>query len=177
MKVIFLDVDGVLNSARSWVAGKGKLEQYHIENPDDPHYRRVTKCTIDPIACELINEVCKETDAKLVISSTHRKHFPKHDEVEYLNLLKEYFGFLGINPDLVIGATPSLHTARGAEIKYWLDNNPHVTHFAIVDDSSDMLESQMDNFVRVDPEIGFTFEDFKKVSALLGKEQSCLIFI
>lgn len=189
MKIIFLDVDGVLNSERSFIAGSWRAHQYAKDNPGDPYYKKITKCTIDPIACDLVNKIIRDFDAKLVISSTHRKHFDNGPEK--LDQLKEYFTFLGINGDAIIGWTKSLWPegdtederkewyahGRGHEIKDWLDEHPGWTHYVIIDDSSDMREDQMDNFVRVPGEFGFTIKNYRDVTKIFGTEDIGRVFL
>lgn len=173
MNVMFLDVDGVLNSVRSFAAGQARLKAYSAENPDDPYWLKITKCTIDPIAVDLINRACRESDVKIVISSTHRMHV--HDSPTKLDELKNYFGSLGINPDYVIDWTARLHTPRGVEIQDWLIRHPEVKQYVIVDDDSDMLPEQMGNFVRCDGDIGLSYKNFVDICTLFGYEDSGII--
>lgn len=37
---------------------------------------------------------------------------------------------------------------RGHEIQDWIDDHPEITHYVILDDDNDMLQSQRNNFVR-----------------------------
>ena len=45
---------------------------------------------------------------------------------------------------------------RGDEIQDWLDRYPEVTGYCILDDDSDMLDSQLRNFVQTDMDYGLT---------------------
>lgn len=133
MKVVFLDIDGVLN---------------HSGGPaDDKNY-----LIIDPEHVEFLNRLLAETGAELVISSTWREH---HDETE----LKQLLQVAGVSKDF-IGVTPSLWmgsgwtTARGlgreAEIRQWLESNQNldVEAFVILEDQEDMGEWESTNVVR-----------------------------
>lgn len=176
MKIIFLDIDGVLNSSRSFVAGLHRTETY--QNKDDPYYVKLTTCTIDPIAVDLINKILRDfDDAYIVLSSSHRKNFYKiKDRDQKLVAMQQYLTSLGLIGARLIDWTPSLDTRRGGEIKHWLTENKDVVDaYAIVDDSSDMLEEQEDNFVHVNGHIGLSFDDYKKITRLFGKEDSAII--
>ena len=174
MKVIFLDVDGVLNSERSTLAGGARLRSGNYEN--DPYYKKFTHATIDPVACDLVNRVIREIDAKIVLSSTHRMHF--NDGPDKLDLIKDYLTYLGVDGDACIGYTERLHAKRGAEIQLWLnDHGQEVTHYVILDDSSDMLDHQMPFFVRTDPDVGVSSENYRTMTRLFGQEDTGIVFL
>jgi hypothetical protein len=172
-KILFLDLDGVLNSERSFLAGAYRTAEYAKENPDDPYYLKITTCTIDPIACGMVNRLCRELNVKIVISSTHRMHFT--DGPEKLNQIKNYFDLLGVHGEYIIDYTLRLHTIRGKEIDEWLFRHPDVSQYAILDDSSDMLESQMDNFVHCNLDNGMSAQNYRDLSKLFGAKESLII--
>ncbi len=154
MKVIFLDIDGVLNSNRSCVAlggmpwpGRRKERDWH---------------RFDPVAVGLLRRACEETGAVCVLSSSWRNVM---DESE----IQELAECLGVQ---IIGRTPrSLgNELRGEQIAEWLSDHQDVTTWAIVDDDSDMLEEQKDRFVKTTFREGFLFEHYMQLTALLGME-------
>ncbi|MCK9446781.1 HAD domain-containing protein [bacterium] len=63
---------------------------------------------------------------------------------------------LGFNDDIFVGITGNRQTLRGDEIKEWIDDNKDVENFAIIDDDSDMLPEQMKHFFHVDGYYGLT---------------------
>lgn len=162
MKVIFLDVDGVINSVRSMVALHRKDDGYRYD-------------FIDPIAVALINRLTNVTGAKLVISSTHRKHIPcSEDGTRCLNAMQKYFDNFGITGK-VVGYTPCLRTGhRGDEIRSWLADNKdklEITHYVIIDDDADMTEAQkLHHFVKVDNYEGFGYHGYKEALRILDCE-------
>lgn len=163
MKVIFLDIDGVLNSERSFFARSHLAEKY----VEEYGYQIASSlATVDPIACDLINRLCKETDAKIVLSSTHRKYF--EESSKKLDEIKEYLQKLGINSIYVTGFTESLRTFRGIEILQWLENNPMASEYIIIDDSDDMLANQKKFLIHVDAEVGFSTKNYRDAAELLG---------
>jgi hypothetical protein len=144
MKVLFLDIDGVLNNMYSMVQYKAHLWP--------------------PLVYKL-NEISNsDTDVKVVVSSSWRILFSDYD-------LKVLLGRAGWSrSDLIIGTTPRASrddNTRGNEIQKWLDAHPEVTHYAIVDDDSDMLESQMPHFVNTTYELGLIDSDVKKIKKIL----------
>jgi hypothetical protein len=116
MKVLFLDIDGVLNCTDT------------ISLPDQ----------IDPVKVALLNWICRDTGCKIVISSTWRILHPLHE----ITAMLRNNGFTGE----VIAKTPDFRVGncRGMEIMWWVRNHPHnpeITKWAVVDDdTADMME-------------------------------------
>jgi hypothetical protein len=127
MKVIFLDMDGVLNSAdylARWRKGEQRKKQ--IRNKEDRWVEM-----IDKKAVKLLNEVIEATDAKVVISSTWRI-------LNSADMMQSYLNKKGFKGE-VIGQTPRMpFDQRGDEIKRWLDTHKNIESFVIFDDDSDM---------------------------------------
>lgn len=115
IKIIFLDIDGVL------------VTRHSICRPlTKDHYHRFQKSCVKEL-----NRIVRRTEAKIVVSSTWRKH----DWDEVLQHLADE----GIVAD-VIGKTPSLNSGiRGREIGVWLSTyKMSISSFVILDDDSDM---------------------------------------
>jgi hypothetical protein len=137
-KVLFLDIDGVLNSHRTAIAF-GSM--FGVDK-------------LDPIAVKLVRGIVDAADACVVLSSSWRLI---HD-----------FRELGKQLDLpIIDKTPSMLGPRGREIKAWLDGHPECTQYAIVDDDGDMLPEQMPYFVKTHMHDGFTWACAEKLSEIL----------
>lgn len=145
MKIVFLDIDGVLNCRRTCIAFGGI-----------PHTTaRNGRAGLDEVAIRLIGGIVRAAGAVVVLSSTWRKH---SDWLEY-----------GPALDLpIIDRTPSLCGNRGTEIEDWLSRHPGVERYAIIDDDSDMLAHQLPYFVHTSGINGFTWENALKLSELLG---------
>lgn len=104
-KIIFLDIDGVLNSADYFDTVKG-CKRYKEINPEK---------------VKLLKEIVDRTGAEIVLSSTwrdlgKRENEPEHPMYTYLtDTLKEY----GME---IVDHTPYIGQERPKEIKAWLNN-------------------------------------------------------
>jgi len=173
MKVIFLDIDGVLNSERSFIGGNHRSKD--PKYADMSYQERFAHCTIDQVACDLINRLLIDFDAWIVVSSSHRLHFK--DGPNKVKELQEYMTSLGIHGERVIGWTPSLNGPRGLEIHTWLEQHPEVEMYVIFDDSIDMLEEQQDRFINTDMAVGVSAEDYRKATRLFGKPDTRIVLL
>lgn len=147
MKVLFLDIDGVLNSTKTCVATGGY--------PMELHHRS----GFDWMAIKLLQRLCDSSGLQIVLSSAWRLHH-HYDEVA------------GAFDLPIIGATlsssPDGHQ-RGFEIRDWLARHPEVTAYAIIDDDPDMLEEQTPYFVHTSGYEGMTWANFTQLCNILGE--------
>lgn len=126
MKVIFLDFDGVLNSATSFLYEHRRREVHKEQGVKGP-----VNETLSLHCCAAFQEVLnKYPEAQIVISSTWRTMFD-------LPWLKTKLAEYHIDSSRVIGQTPVDNWTgnRGGEIASWLRNHPEVTHYVIIDDN------------------------------------------
>jgi hypothetical protein len=159
MKVLFLDIDGVLNSEQSAV-------YYHrlweANKPRDCPKEEDELCPIAISNLRFIAENCP--DLKIVITSVWRLG-------EKLERFQKIFKNVGLDPDLLIGMTPGTYNAyRGAEIQDWLNKHgSKVESFAIVDDDDDMAHLA-DKLVQTHWTLGLTILDAKKILDMLDPD-------
>ena len=163
-KVIFLDIDGVLNTGWCYT-------QMDRNTPKDKY-----GYAFDPKSVANLKKILEETGADIVISSSWKSLG--------LSELEEMWQNRGL-PGKLIGITPNsvsdemllnadldhmeIFSIRGMEIKEWLDKHgKKVSHYVIIDDMDSFLSSQQSHFVQTDPEVGITNEDVKKVVHLLN---------
>lgn len=119
-KIIFLDIDGVLN-----VIPQGRDEYGSIFHS---HFVDNLKTIID------------NTGAKIVISSTWR-----FDGLVQMQKMWKHRNL----PGEIIDITPHIDICqRGKEIDAWLKAHKDTTHYVILDDDTDMLDDQWNNFVQ-----------------------------
>lgn len=161
MKIIFLDIDGVLNCESAYKAGECQYQEWVWEDGRKDHYQRF--CVRSK---NLLNKLIDETKAKIVISSTWRM-----SGIEFMKKvweLEEMHGeIIGITPSM---RTSGIHIPRGMEIDYYLEHDLNFNHinwdekiqqeyidqsgvenYIIIDDDSDMLYNQRNHFVHVLP--------------------------
>ena len=147
IKVIFLDIDGTINSYDYYVSDRCTGNLNGVEGD------------IDPLCAERINRVCEETGAKIVISSDWRISWPYCiDRIEKG----------GIKNGLIIDKTPEHmwvehaseeYKSRGSEIDDWLSQHPECDRYVILDDRKDFTEEQQPNFIHVNPMHGIDDTD------------------
>lgn len=161
MKVIFFDVDGVLNSnkiADEWHLKTGKNGWGGFFPEEEKATNENVKWGQDNVNnLKLITET---SGAKLVVSSTWRKHFSTKK-------FKEMFAVYGWIDAPVIDRTPGGYRIRGMEINTWLNDNKEVEDYVIIDDYDDFMVAQRPFFVHTDPEVGLSEEDVKKAIKIL----------
>lgn len=174
-KIIFLDIDGVLNSttghiARDYIQSLPKFIWDEVQKlPQEERFFKLDVSQIDPWSLGVLRKLVELTEAELVISSVWRGH--AKDTTYFKKLFAEY----GWSNPPVIGATPrSDHSVRGIEIDQWLQKNnfdPTIDCYVIIDDDGDMLPDQLKyNFVQCDGHVGLTYEHFKQAKEILSTQ-------
>lgn len=136
MKVLFLDIDGVLNTSNTY---KEIRNEWQITGK-----RRID---IDEFRLEHLKRIVDETGAKIVLSSTWRTFFCRENEQLKTNFDKGYelenmFEKHGLK---IYDITPyDANRYRENEIRKWLEEHPLVTDFVIIDNESYDLPSFVD---------------------------------
>ncbi len=167
MKIIFLDIDGVISTEKS-------------------HY------ALDKDACNLLGKIIDATDAKIVISSSWRKNTVEATK-EYLTTISHFVPFQFPYADRIVGVTirayayvmQGVHLAipRGVEIKQWIDTHIHSENgknwnykeigddfnYVILDDDSDMLLEQAEHFIQTDTINGISEKDVERAIKILNQ--------
>lgn len=164
VNVIFLDFDGVITTLKSgWAIDKEKIE--------------------------LLGKIIDATNAKIVVSSSWRKDTVEQT-IKDLNGGKDCNGNDKAFPfcDRIIGVTariggfrynddvsengrkPLVEIPRGVEIQDWLDNTDYdINSYVILDDDSDMLYCQKNNFVKTDTYLGLNENNVNEVIKILNR--------
>lgn len=151
MKILFLDIDGVLNSTMFYNERIRMKEYESLSFPCD---------NFDYRAISLLNDILDKTQAKLVISSDWR-----FDED-----LESCLKYHGLNHN-IYGKTPyDKHYRRGYEIqKYLLSIGNKVDKFCIIDDIDNwFLPYQMKYVVKTTFNEGLTKELAEKAINILN---------
>lgn len=165
-KIIFLDIDGVLN--------------VYCQDRDE------FGCKFHKHFEDNLRWIINETGAKIVISSSWR-----HDGINKMRHMWKYRKLPGEIIDITPNVTDVVKSGvcefydqvdRGHEIQLWIDNyKEKITSYCIIDDDNDMLEHQRVNFVRtanntshedcVDIGYGLTKICSRKVIDILNKKR------
>lgn len=172
MKVIFLDIDGVLNSVDYMNVLhmlRHGVDDKTVETRDE--YGQL----FDPKCVKFLDYIIKMTGAKIVISSTWR--------YSGLKTLQEMWQMRDL-PGEVIDITCRSHevegelidrhqwrgqgVCRGHEIQQWL-NEHNVDTYVILDDDSDMLPEQ--HLVKCNGRYGIDYHVAKAAINYLNFEQ------
>lgn len=158
MKIIFLDIDGVLNS-RAYERRRNWDEQTDIDETRLP----------------LIKEIVDATNAKIVLSSTWRQHWDKdlHNCDEDGLYINKTFAKFGLS---IFDKTPDLgfSALRRDEISKWLeDTDKKIASFVIIDDYRYGWGDLLEHFVKTEPNfrLGIEKEHVWKAIDILNKEK------
>lgn len=140
MKILFLDIDGVLNSQNT--------TNFKQLWPVDMHM------------AFMVGKIILDTECEVVLSSAWRHHPDGMKEVEKVLATK----ILDRTHGSWYDKETDHHSTRGEEIQKWLDEHPEVVKYAILDDDSDMLDIQRPNFFKTTFLNGLTPEIAKAVT-------------
>lgn len=185
MNVIFLDIDGVMNShvffhkrhmkrwfklrTYFWIIKKFFMKVLNIKHkavslanhitPDSyyefEHQLKRLKTNTCKEKWSWLSEFCNNTDTKICISSVWKNHFG-NKEGRIPDWWNDALIALGFNDNIYVGITKTRRTLRGTEIQEWLNEHPDVTNYAILDDDADMLPEQFVKFHHCDGWFGMS---------------------
>lgn len=179
MKILFLDIDGVLNSSRTALTTPIR----------GLSFADIMKNGMDKTAVAMVNRLCDENDLFIVLSSSHRYDYlhPQTVAVEggfsrdKVDLFRMgiYLESLGLSYIRIIDATPDITTptrTRGDEINRWLELNEtlNIENFIILDDVDQfhgVTQFHGDlaaHFVKCDGHEGFSFKNYRECEKILG---------
>lgn len=178
MKVLFLDIDGVLNTMKNYQA-------YDAANKRDPDKDASLRMESRHVGLlfdeENISHLNTITDAfedvKIVISSSWRRLYSGYGGALPFGALCKLLrrrgvkaSIIGMTPRHIAGQRFSERIQRGREIKDWLSTNRHlgVTGYVVLDDDCDMDDVKT-HFVRTDGYFGLTAETAKKARRILAR--------
>lgn len=161
MKVIFLDVDGVLNS-------EDDLMVYREKNG-------IIGCilydAVEDRPLKLLKELVDKSGAKIVLSSTWRYGHARMKDKDIFGgrLYKKIVDRLKDYDMEIYDVTPILSgKKRGDEIRDWLQNSKdEIEYFVILDDDVDMCEFAETNLVQTTYKTGLTQEHVDKALEIL----------
>jgi len=147
-RVIFLDVDGVLNNG-SWA-----MEMY------DKGIRTYRDDILYEPALERLKRLVDATGAIIVVSSSWRQIPTAYGH------LKDWLEKFGMT---IWDKTPYIGTCRGDDITAWFNINPGEWSYVILDDDDDMGE-HMGHLVQTDFDVGLIDTDVERAMIILYRE-------
>lgn len=161
-KVIFLDIDGVLNS-NFW---------------NDTHQREISDGTlIDSEKIKLLSELVRRTGAGIVLHSGWKYWFgsnlePLRTESMRLKtlLLQEGLVIDSVTPDHAteeIKRNKRFSLIKAEEILAWLDDHIEVTRWVVIDDLDLHNAEVAKHQLRTDPQTGLTIDNVHEIEKML----------
>lgn len=160
--VIFLDIDGVLNS-NFW---------------NDSHQKEISDGTlIDTEKIRLLAKLVRKTNSKIILHSGWKFWFdsnlrPTRKESENLSRLLQQEGIMinGMTPDFSteeIRKSKKFSLVKASEILAWLADHKEVDKWIVIDDL-DLHNPEIEmHQIKTDSSIGLTIEDIQKAEKLL----------
>lgn len=170
MRIIFLDIDGVLN-CDIFFNGRTKTQLKKAVKKGDINRINYYKSQICPERLSWLNELCSEFDIKVVLSATMRKRGLEHCR----NVLTGCGATFEI-----IDTTPIFDSncVRGNEILMWIKEHEEIVgpyydykDYVIIDDDSDMLLWQKEHFFQTDTYSGLTPNTCYKIGRFFGSKR------
>jgi len=151
LKVIFLDVDGVLNST-----------DYHMYSVKALKTKGYTN--FDPRCLHYLKVLVEITKCKMALSSSWRKSDRHRDMLqEELAKLEIDYYFIGCTPGSADGK-------RGGEIKEFLARYPQIKECVIIDDEISDMGEMLPRVLKTDRKVGLTKENVLSAIKLLKQE-------
>jgi hypothetical protein len=135
--LIFLDIDGVLNSARFLSERAGGEGVVIVDGQFDATH------TIDPERVAFLNRLVEESGARVVLSSSWRCLFG----LERTQRSLQAKGFAGRLADATVRL---VGRPRHAEIRHYLAGFSRVPNFVVLDDDLGAGDGLCEHFVRVE---------------------------
>lgn len=141
MKVIFLDVDGVLNTSETYEKVYNKFKRTGILD-----------IYIDEFRLEYLKTIIEKTNAKIVLSASCRNSFVKENNkiIPISNKGEKIYNLLSSYGIEIYDITPSNYNPKNREItiKEWLSNNDGIDSFIIIDDEPSMFNELLDRLIQ-----------------------------
>jgi len=145
MNIIFLDIDGVLNTLKD-------------KNIDD---------NLDIVKIKTLKRIIRDTGANIIISSDW-----KHDEISLFHTWNNNNtpNYMWITPDYdcISNKSTSIENKRVIEIKEWIKKYNwygYNINYVVIDD----MNLKIDNFIKTDPYIWLTEEQANDIIKMLNK--------
>ena len=165
MRVIFLDVDGVLNHK---CFDDEYMSNYNYNNKNEI-------VGVDPEKVKILAKICEETYSKVVLSSSWKLGLEHGYVSKSLYRLVEMLYDNGIDLIDVTSCIPNPSKGGGQEmwkewdIECYLHEHPEVTKYCIFDDETYDLLTKKDHLIQTDWKKGILPEHVNEVRRIYRK--------
>lgn len=147
MKVIFLDVDGVLNNPRT-----------KTRTRDGWRF-------VDDYLVERLAQIVRATQAKVVLSSSWREGWDDN-EIYFQDLRRKLVSYNILLQD----RTGKWRKTRAQEIMEYLAQHPEITNYVILDDVPDFSSIGYKNVILTNDLLGLTEQNVKEAIEILEEK-------
>jgi len=183
IRLIFLDIDGVLNSVKTFTVTGYYPHANNVANSEGKYISHPE--SVDNFSVGLINKLCKSTDSFVVISSSWRVGYT-------FSQIKQIMIEMGIDEDVILGMTDDNGYNRGMEIqrfiKYISSDIPSllglitpgtltlpvkVDSYCVVDDyltNNGIKQLHSRNFVEINQLDGLGLKDIIRMGRIITKD-------
>lgn len=152
-KIIFLDIDGVLNSM-PWI-------RTHDRSGD-------LAAHLDPRAVRILSDLVRVSGAEIVVSSSWRIIVPLPQLAAWLRKRGFSGRVIGLTPTDVPPPAGSFSPRRGAQIARWLSlHGKPVDGYVVLDDEVSDMDAVRSHVVRTDRDVGLTAADANRALSIL----------
>lgn len=142
MNVIFLDIDGVLNTSETI----------------DLYIKKINTTGLDEEKIKILSKIVKLYNCKIVISSSWKLYWDEEDDSTLSESLRTLFNLFKKYGIECIGKTPDIMKRYSSysynemwkdyDIKTYLKSHPEIEHFCIIDDQTFDLTELIDYVVK-----------------------------
>lgn len=143
MKIVFLDIDGVLKTKQGLRRAYANLGKFISDSWDEDAVRN-------------LNKLIEDTGAKIVLTSSWRYGETVENLQQTLKKKGIQGNLIGKSPEIgeITDRTAS-NISRGHEIEAWLKQQTEEIQYVIIDDDPSLMPEQMRCAVICDMENGF----------------------
>jgi hypothetical protein len=152
VRILFLDIDGVLLSGRAWLLPPNRRLQAKLTTMADQGAAELiaAEAAFDPVAVELVNRVAEATGSQIVISSNWRyRPGPRKTRCK---LLEQGIRTELMHRDWFCTTNGQVPKNKAIDIGRWLRAHADVDDYLAIDDEANLV---LGRTLPVDPLDGF----------------------
>jgi predicted AlkP superfamily phosphohydrolase/phosphomutase len=168
MKVLFLDVDGVLNCRDTFYRRHRQWLSSCLSTKEESTEYSWPLAHLDELLVPNLNTICEQTGCKIVLSSTWRLTASLNDFREWLAKKEFKYSSQIIDKTINLSSNEFVY-CRGKEVQEWINKNSGIVSYVVVDDDiEDIITLHPNNTVQTCSKEGLTAEKALEVIAILN---------